>query len=95
MGASKKLKESKKEAKGRGPGKGKEGKKGRATKEVVEVEEEEEDDGADEVLTLLDVLWPKKEGLTLIKWSVHHFMSFQRGPSLHATSWEGPGVRGA
>lgn len=43
--------------------KGKGGKGGR--KEVVEEVEEVLEE---EVLTLLDVLWPKKEGLTLVKW---------------------------
>ena len=41
---------------------------GKGRKEVVEVVEEVEEGTDEEVLTLLDVLWPKKEGVTLIKW---------------------------
>ena len=71
FGGGKKAKELRKEAKGRGPGKGKDAKKARkAAAEVEEVEESGEGDEEEEVLTLLDVLWPKKEGLTLIKWCV-------------------------
>ena len=61
-----------KEAKGRGPGKGKEAKKARKAQAEIEVEEEGNEDEEEDVLTLLDVLWPKKEGLTLIKWLVLH-----------------------
>ena len=71
FGGGKKAKELRKEAKGRGPGKGKDAKKARkAAAEAEEVEESVEGDEEEDVLTLLDVLWPKKEGLTLIKWCV-------------------------
>ena len=49
---------------------GKGGKKGRQ-QEVEEPEAAEEGATAEEeVLTVLDTLWPKKEGLTLVKWCV-------------------------
>ena len=36
-----------------------------------DVEEDKPDEGKDEdVLTVLEVIWPKKEGLTLVKWCV-------------------------
>ena len=77
FGGGKKAKELRKEAKGRGPGKGKDAKKARRA--AAEAEEEVEDlpEGEEEeVLTLLDVLWPKKEGLTLIKWFVSSLRLF-------------------
>lgn len=68
MGGNKKLRESKKEAKGRGPGKGKKGRSGGGRKEVEEEVEPDFAEEGEEIVTLLDILWPKKEGLTLIKW---------------------------
>lgn len=50
--------------------KSKGGKGGGKKEEVVQQEEEVVEEDKEEVLTLLDVLWPKKEGLTLIKWLV-------------------------
>jgi len=58
-----KEKKSKKEGKG--------GKKGRKqADEVEEVEQKEEggNAGEEEVLTVMDTLWPKKEGCSLVKW---------------------------
>ena len=54
---------------GAGPAKGGKGKggKGRGREEV---EEDKVEDKDEDVLTVLDVIWPKKEGLTLVKWCV-------------------------
>jgi PUA domain protein len=60
-GAKKEEKEKEKE-------KNKGGKGGKGRREVVVEVEEDEGEGEEDVLTLLDVLWPKKEGLTLVKW---------------------------
>jgi len=66
VGAGKKARE-KKEDKRAGGKKG--GKKAKADEEEVAVADEAAG-AADEELTVLDVLWPKKEGLTLVKWQV-------------------------
>lgn len=50
-------------------GKGGKGKKGRE-EQVEEVVVKEEEEVGEEVLTVLDVIWPKKEQLTFVKWSV-------------------------
>lgn len=62
VGAGKKAREKKEDKRGGGR---KGGKKGR-----VEGDEEvvTEAGAGEEELTVLDVLWPKKEGLTLVKW---------------------------
>jgi PUA domain protein len=64
-----KEKKSKKEAGGGGKG-GKKGKKGQAAEEADEQTQANEDGSAgdEEVLTVMDTLWPKKEGCSLVKW---------------------------
>lgn len=64
VGAGKKARE-KKEDKRAG---GKKGGKKNKQEEDEPVTEPAGLGGADEDLTVLDVLWPKKEGLTLVKW---------------------------
>lgn len=64
-----KEKKSKKEAKG-----GKKGRKGQAAEEPEEPTQQEDGAGAgseEETLTVMDTLWPKKEGCSLVKWYVH------------------------
>lgn len=55
---------------GAGPGKGGKGKGGKG-RGRDDVEEDKPEEGSHEdVLTVLEVIWPKKEGLTLVKWCV-------------------------
>lgn len=71
FGKGKQAKQDKLDKKGRGGKKDKKGGSKASAPVAAPVEEEVEESKAadeDEVLTLLDVLWPKKEGITLIKW---------------------------
>jgi len=66
-----KEKKSKKEGKG-----GKKGRKQADEPEEVEQKEEGGNAGEEDVLTVMDTLWPKKEGCSLVKWCEDtHFLS--------------------
>lgn len=65
-GAGKDKREKKEDKRGGGKG----GKKGRQQEQEQEEQEDQAAGGEDEVLTVLDTIWPKKEGLTLVKWYV-------------------------
>lgn len=67
-----KEKKSKKEGGGKG---GKKGKKGQEREENDEVTQEDgANAGEEDVLTVMDTLWPKKEGCSLVKWCVYPFL---------------------
>lgn len=75
MGKGKKAREEKLEKKGRGGEPAKDSQKTKTVTTTSASKEETTEEGtttneADTELTLLDVIWPKKEGLTLIKWYV-------------------------
>ncbi|SCZ89051.1 BZ3500_MvSof-1268-A1-R1_Chr1-1g00921 [Microbotryum saponariae] len=76
------------EAQASGGGKGKGGKGGRGAKAVQEDEQPAAEEGATgtqqdggDVLTVLDVLWPKKSQITLVKWSVQLTASSGHSPT--------------
>ncbi|GAA5935107.1 hypothetical protein JCM1841_000332 [Sporobolomyces salmonicolor] len=81
-------KEKKGKGGGGGGGGGKGGKKGRRAEE--EQEQDPQDGGAAEELTVLDTLWPKKEGLTLVKCREHVSMYTVHGEPLFFQHFDGP-----
>ncbi|ORY89147.1 PUA-like domain-containing protein [Leucosporidium creatinivorum] len=86
-GAGKDKREKKEDKRGGGKG----GKKGRQQEEVVEDQSEEQQGaGEDEVLTVLDTIWPKKEGLTLVKCKDALTILALHGEPLFFQHFEGP-----
>ncbi|KAK4703830.1 MFS transporter, SIT family, siderophore-iron:H+ symporter, partial [Phenoliferia sp. Uapishka_3] len=82
---------TKKEKKGAGPSKGGKGKGGGKGRGKEEAEEEKVDEGKDEGgLTVLDVIWPKKEGLTLVKCREHISILVLHGEPLFFQHFDGP-----
>ncbi|GAA5841267.1 hypothetical protein JCM5353_001483 [Sporobolomyces roseus] len=80
-----------KEKKAKKEGKG--GKKGRKqADEVEEVEQKEEggNAGDEEILTVMDTLWPKKEGCSLVKCRDHISMYTVHGEPLFFQHFDGP-----
>lgn len=78
MGAGKEKRSAKAEKEKSGKG-GKKGRGGAAAAAAAAAEEKKPEDeagadgaagGGEDVLTVLDTIWPKKEGLTLVKWCV-------------------------
>ncbi|GAA5988221.1 hypothetical protein JCM5350_007616 [Sporobolomyces pararoseus] len=84
-----KEKKSKKEGKG-----GKKGRKGQAAEESEEQTQQEEGNaaagGEEESLTVMDTLWPKKEGCSLVKCREHVSMYTVHGEPLFFQHFDGP-----
>ncbi|GAA5952002.1 hypothetical protein JCM3765_005164 [Sporobolomyces pararoseus] len=80
-----KEKKSKKEGKG-----GKKGRKGQAAEEPEEQEESAAAGGEEESLTVMDTLWPKKEGCSLVKCREHVSMYTVHGEPLFFQHFDGP-----
>ncbi|GAA5897039.1 translation machinery-associated protein 20 [Sporobolomyces salmoneus] len=92
VGRRKKGAGKEKKAKG-GKGGGKKGKKGQAAEEVEEpvaTQEEGAAGGEEEVLTVMDTLWPKKEGCSLVKCREHISMFTVHGEPLFFQHFDGP-----
>ncbi|KAM0746811.1 hypothetical protein T439DRAFT_329507 [Meredithblackwellia eburnea MCA 4105] len=81
---------TKKGGKGKGGKKGGKGGKGRGREEEEEKEEEKPEEEQEEVLTVLDVIWPKKEGLTLVKGRDHLSLLVLHSEPLFFQHFDGP-----